>query len=71
MLKEETMMTKIKDKITSAGTSGNTTNIISNNSTSAGGGGPNYVPNEPRMASAFPDPFFLSVNSELMNVLRC
>jgi hypothetical protein len=72
MLKEETMMTKIKDKITSAGSSGNTTNIISNNSTSTGGGGgQNYVPNEPRMASAFPDPFFLSVNSELMNVLRC
>jgi hypothetical protein len=71
MLKEETMMTKIKDKITSAGSSGNTTNIISNNSTSTGGGGQNYIPNEPRMASAFPDPFFLSVNSELMNVLRC
>jgi len=70
MLKEETMLSKVKDKVSSA-PSGNMTNIISNNSTSMGGGGQNYVPNEPRMASAFPDPFFLSVNSELMNILRC
>ena len=70
MLKEETMLSKVKDKVSSA-PSGNMTNIISNNSTSMGGGGQNYIPNEPRMASAFPDPFFLSVNSDLMNVLRC